>query len=503
MTKPQRTKQPQHETPRQTRTDGWMNVLTGMGTGRDSRAGTRFRRYRRAQEELEELWLGDDMAARIVELVPGEMLRQGFEVRLSDADSPSEAQRTSKRLHAQLDDLGAKKALRDALCYERAYGGGAIFVGANDGQDPSQPLRLSSLRSVDWLTTLTPRELQAWRYYEDPRAPKYGEPELYALYPLMGGANVAGVYVHESRVLRFGGIFTSRRQVYENGSWGESVLSRVHAALVSFSTAWESTPPLLKDFAQGVFKIKGLASLIASNGEQKVKDRIMLIDLMRSTLRAVLLDDTETFERVTTPLTGLPELLDKWCLRLAAAAGMPVSLLMGQAPAGLNATGASDIRFFYDHVRGLQSDKLKPALERLVKLLLLARQGPTKGQEPESWEVVFSSLWQPSELEQAQARAAQASADAAYVQAGVLSADEVARSRFGGSVYSFETSLDLDARSLLRDATPTPEDEPDERATRDRHSGLPGVSGETPAGEASGPSSRRPSPSELKGNGDA
>ena len=52
---------------------------------------------------------------------------------------------------------------------------------------------------------------------------------------------------------------------------------------------------------------------------------------------------------------------------------------MGQAPAGLNATGDSEIRWFYDRVAARQRRELQPALKRLVKLLFLSKRGPTKG----------------------------------------------------------------------------------------------------------------------------
>ncbi len=63
-----------------------------------------------------------------------------------------------------------------------------------------------------------------------------------------------------------------------------------------------------------------------------------------------MLDKKDSFTRVQTPLTNLSDILDRFATRLAAAADMPVTLLMGMSPAGLNATGESDRAFFYDRV---------------------------------------------------------------------------------------------------------------------------------------------------------
>jgi hypothetical protein len=121
---------------------------------------------------------------------------------------------------------------------------------------------------------------------------------------------------------------------------------------------------------------------------------------------------------------------------------------MGQAPAGLNATGESDIRWFYDTVRSKQSTALRPILNRLVKLLMIA----DGGKEPNDWSVSFRPLWQLSPLELADLRLKQSQTDKNYVEMDVLIPEEVRVSRFGGNEYSAETRLDDDARNEYDEA---------------------------------------------------
>ncbi len=102
---------------------------------------------------------------------------------------------------------------------------------------------------------------------------------------------------------------------------------------------------------------------------------------------------------------------------------------------------------------------IRDPLTRLVDLLWLAADGPTRGVEPESWELEFEKLWQMSQLEESQARKTQAETDAIYIDTQVLMPDEVASSRFGGDTYSYETQLDEGAREEA-DAEPEPEPEP-------------------------------------------
>jgi hypothetical protein len=54
-----------------TRHDGWNNLVTALGKrGRDKRLSTEFELATISQEQAEDLWRGDDMAARAIETVP-------------------------------------------------------------------------------------------------------------------------------------------------------------------------------------------------------------------------------------------------------------------------------------------------------------------------------------------------------------------------------------------------------------------------------------------------
>jgi phage-related protein (TIGR01555 family) len=218
-----------------------------------------------------------------------------------------------------------------------------------------------------------------------------------------------------------------------NSGWGDSIFVRIASELRDFDVVWGSAAVLMNDFAQSVYKIKGLAEILGSDGEGALVARMRAIDLMRSTVRAILIDSEEEFGRQQTPVAGLPEILERFTFRLAAAAEMPCSMLFGQAPAGLNATGDADIRFYYDHLKNRQTRQLKPALERLVRMLM-------QGREPAQWSIMFRPLWQLTEGEQATAHLAQANADKVYLDARVLSPEEVRQSRFGDH-YSVDTTL--------------------------------------------------------------
>lgn len=437
------------------RQDGWQNLITKLGTPEDKRVAASIVVEKLRYRDLVNLYRGDDSAARIVDTLPEEMCREGFSVVLQDKD-------VGEATSARLDELDALAKLQQALQWKRAYGGAGIILGANDGQDPSLPLRIERVRSLDWLNVLDANELIPETYYENAQEARYGEPKTYRVQPTFGTGQHGRV--HESRVIRFNGVVASRLHLQDNNGWGDSVMVRVLAVIRDFQAAWDGASHLLADFSQAVFEIEGLREAFATKSEELITNRLRYMNQARSILRAIIIEKGESFERKTTPLSGLDTLLDKFCLRLAAAASLPVTMLMGQAPAGLNATGASDTRWFYDRVKAEQTKTLRPAINQLLKVLFAAKNGPTRGQEPENWSVKFNPLWQLDDLQSADLRVKQSQADRNYIEAGVLQPEEVALSRFGADGYNTDTTVDLDARrELLENPEPPPtEPEPEQ-----------------------------------------
>jgi len=488
----------------QKRMDGFANALTKVGDRyRDkTRAGITYSRDVIDEITAEEIWLGDDMAARVIETAPKVQLQNGFSVSISelepkgettkpyvergdllgddeeepvepeddtesDAESEepgvadeaerAEEKEAEEKTQAILDDLETVSTFIEARQWSRAYGGAAILLGIDDGaKDLTQPVNEKTIKAVRFLVTLRPRECWPVKWSSNPRSAMYGKPVEYAVQRETNGAVAAKTFnVHHSRLIRLDGIRVSRRHTRANRGWGDSVLNRLFEPLADFQQSFKTVPNLIADFAQGVHKIKGLAELLMANEEEAVTKRLEMLDMMRSVLRSLVIDSEDDFQRHQTPVAGLPDLLDRCAKRFAAAAGMPVSLLMGDAPAGLNATGEQNTRWWYDEQSADRELKVKPAINRLVRLILLSSEGPTGGKEPEKWSVEFANLWTPTEAELADIRGKVANADKAYVDAGVLTPEEVAISRFGGDKWSMETRIDVNMRRMQADQTKT------------------------------------------------
>jgi len=198
---------------------------------------------------------------------------------------------------------------------------------------------------------------------------------------------------------------------------------------------------MLTEFTLGVMTMKDLQGLIAAGKESLVRTRLNMIDLSKHVLNTVLLDENETYNKIGSPVAGFAEVLDKLIQGLSSYTGIPVTVLMGESPAGLNATGASDIRRYYDMIGARQEERMLDQMERLCTLIMAQREGEFHGQELKGWKVKFSPLWEPTDAEIVDTRNKQAQSDNLYVTMGALTPEEVAQSRFGGNSYSLDTKL--------------------------------------------------------------
>jgi len=238
----------------------------------------------------------------------------------------------------------------------------------------------------------------------------------------------------------------------------------------------------------------GLIDLLAANSQATVSARFAMMDQARSQLRALVLDaEREEFTRLNVQWSGLDKIMELFMIRLAAAARMPATILLGQSPAGMDATGESDLTWWYNTVDFWREQELQPRLRRLVTLIASAQDGPTGGMVPDSWEITFPALWTPSDSEAAEIRFKQAQTDRIYEEMGAVTASEIATSRFTADGWSPETSIDLEARREVLD------DELDQLGPQDDPmvgpDGLPLASPGAPAPDTPAPAAA-PDPSE-------
>jgi phage-related protein (TIGR01555 family) len=424
------------------RTDSVFNPYSGHGTSSDRRRYSSFSLDLVSDREAINLWRSNWLARTIIEALPQDAFRRGYDLATDDKEGAEE-------VIAIAETLGLNAIVEQAAMSERAYGGGAIFLAIDDGREPSAEVDEANVMAVDALHLIEPRELQPVRWYADLQSPKFNTPELWRFMPLSGrtGSSTTSI-VHESRLVVFGGKQVSKQvQPGQREGWGDSTLMPVREVIADAGLGWGSAATLVAEFAQGVMKMDGLEEMLAAkDGEALLQRRVEAMDLMASSMRTKLIGKNDEYTRQSTPISGLDSVLLILLQIAAGAAEMPMTRLMGMSPGGLNATGESDTRNWYDTVGRAQTTKYTSPVERVLRLIMLSHTGPLAGVEPDVWSIAWKPLWTPSEKEQAETRMIQAQTDAVYLDRSVVTPMEIATSRFGGDTWSAETRVDPEAR---------------------------------------------------------
>lgn len=424
--------------------DSWENAYTGLGTSVDKTTqGIVLPDRQLTDEELSAIYHTDDMGARMADIIPQEMLREGFSIDTGNPDYDT-------IIEDKITSLETRVKMGDGERWARAFGGAGILIGADDGQDASEELKPERARDINYLYVIDRRLLWPISYYNELGHPKLGEPKSFIV-TTIGGYTYETIEVHESRLILFHGATTAKKEKLRFRGWEMSIYQRAYNILRGFNTGWQAVENLLTDANQGVFAIGGLSEMLRSGGEDAINTRMQSINMFRSVVRALVIDADakESFTRQAVNFENVPQILDKWMLRLAAAVEIPVTILMGQSPAGMNATGESDFRWFYDRIRAHQTVNLAPKLRRLVDIWLRTKAGRQAcPKKIDTLTVKFPPLWSDTPIQQAQKRLALAQADALYMQNQAIMPEEIALSRFRPEGFQDEIVLQPEAVAL-------------------------------------------------------
>ena len=130
----------------------------------------------------------------------------------------------------------------------------------------------------------------------------------------------------------------------------------------------------------GIYKMKNLANMLSTaDGEDKVLNRLQVIDLARNILNSIAIDvEGEDYDFKSLSMAGVKDVLDSTCNMLSAVTDIPQTILFGRSPAGLNATGDSDMENYYNMVERIQKRNMKRNARIVIDLIL--QQGYLEGE---------------------------------------------------------------------------------------------------------------------------
>ncbi len=442
------------------RHDGYKNMLTKYGTAQDSSTA-----YSYVMEDiipdldLTEQYFGNGLFAKIIDSPSEEAVKHGYDFKLSDP-------KIEDFISDELDRLDWEETAATAIKWTRLYGGAVVVMLVDDGCDLEEPLDWDNAEEIEELLVyeraiVQPDQTSLYTYNPG-SARRYGSrfqrPEFYTINSRHGAFRV-----HESRCLVFQNGKLPETGVYPTYLYfGIPEYLRIKDALRDAVVSHSTAPKMLDRCVQAIYKLKNLSELLRTDeGEDKVLDRIELIDLARGLLNTLVIDaDGEDYDFKSMSLAGVKDVIDTTCNMLSAVTNIPQTILFGRSPAGENSTGDSDMENYYNFVNKIQKMMLKKNMRILLDLIFKCGQHKGEIQEIPAYKVGFKPLWSMSETEQANVDAMRATTEQTkaataqvYVDMQVLDPSEVRAGLKKSEEYTINDLLneedDLDIADLL------------------------------------------------------
>lgn len=434
------------------RVDTWFNQNTGMGGSRDKNLYSYFsNRNNIASQELEELYRFYWLPKRIVDKVVEDAMREQIDINIDE--------NFVDPLNKALKRLDYRQKFTESLKQSRLYGGCCLIYGAVETDDLREPFVPEKLEMIEALNPLDRYKFNISKEHinADPFSKDYNYPEFY---PLTGDVDLSDqdnanqkAILHKSRLLRFDGEYLPFNVREGNDYWHDSIINAIMDQIKHVGIGFETTSQLMHDFVVKVLKIENLWSLMAAGNESALETRIQDMAVKSSVYGMYCLDNNEELQKIQTPITGLPEILEKFMDIVAAASNIPKTILFGQQ-LGKLAGAEVTLTNYYDHISSYQEAHIAPAFKKLVDDILRTKEIAAPQNVLDEWTFSFRPLWQESDQERATTRKLVAETDSIYMMNGVLMPEEVADSRWGGDEYSIETVIDDKIRREMMEREP-------------------------------------------------
>lgn len=375
--------------------DSMLNLVTGLGMAQDKNTGNKFVFNPMGEYELENSFRGDWIARKVVLLPAEDSVRQGRNWQTKKDNI--------EKIEAEETRLKMWEAIKQARILGRLYGGGAIIVGGPG--NPDEPLLPSQVTrgGLKYLLPVSRYDLRPIGLDVDLASPWFGEPMRWELQLTNQGrrGQVRYPQIHPSRVVRFFGNKVPASRLSRNEEdkfWSDSVLQVVKDAITHAAAAQQGIAGLIQEAKLDVVRIPSLMEhLSTADYTSRLTQRFMYASAAKSSQNTLILDSEEQWERKQINFTQLPDILKLYLQIASGASSIPATLMVGLSPQGLNATGETEERVYYDRVKSEQKSELSPAIANLDEMV----KRSALGKSPRDIHYVWAPLWQMSEKEAA------------------------------------------------------------------------------------------------------
>lgn len=362
---------------RKTAMDSFSNPLAALGLGSNNLLmSTQYPLTRLTKDYnlMNSLYRNSWIAKKVINAIPEDMVKNWFSI--TAELSPEQMDRYTKL--EQKTNIRAK--LLEAMFWGRLYGGAAAIM-LIDGQEDilEEPLDVNKvlpgsfcgLMVVDRWSGIYP----GIEIVDDITDTAFGLPMYYEV---RNTSDSIVQKIHHSRVIRFTG---RKLPFWENQAemmWGASELEHIFDELAKRdNTSW-NIAALVFQANLLVNKVEGLDQLLSVSDAQMQQDYFNVKSAqnkMRSNSAMMIIGKEDEVNAVQYTFSGLNDIYESFMMDVAGAAEIPVTKLFGRAPAGMNATGESDMQNYYDLISQKQESELKPAIDQLLPIMFMSEFG--------------------------------------------------------------------------------------------------------------------------------
>jgi hypothetical protein len=362
--------------------DGLRNLTSLLGTDRDKGSANEYFHRVLRQDQLLNAFRNSWLPKRIVTTVAFDSVRRWRRWN-GDAEQVKVIELVESRLNV------ANKVF-EALLRARLFGGAAIYLVTDDSQT-ELPLAVGDKgrASLIGLNVLSMDDLAVGEINKNPLSPNFGQPDFFRTHE--GD-------IHPSRLAIFHGESTpiSEKTKGSAGYWGDSVLQSVFDQVSQADGTSANIASLIFEAKVDVFKIPNFMQNIGDEDYQKdIQERVRLASQTKGNIGSLLMDAKEEYDSKTMSFGSLDGVLMTFMRLCCGAADIPATRLLGVSPGGLNSTGESDLRNYYDNVGAEQRMKMTPAMVNLDRMIVRTALGDESADIFPEWR----PLWQPTEQE--------------------------------------------------------------------------------------------------------
>lgn len=367
----------------------------------------------------------------IVEITAKEMTRKGFKITATGDDKTDKIERME-----QLVKLFSVNALlRQLVTVDGFFGRSQLYIDTGiDGDDLALPLVYKSAK-IKKGGPLAFRVIEPfWTYpgaYDatNPLAADFYVPQVWYCQSLT---------VHRSRLLTFIArpVPDILKPAYAFGGLALTQMAKPYVD--NWLRARQSVSDIMHSFSIPVL-LTNMATVVqgAIGGISSLLARLQIFNRTRDNRGVMAIDkDTEDFKIAAAPLGSLDKLQAQAQEQTASVVGIPLVILLGVTPSGLNASSDGEVRTFYAKIKANQEQFFRENLTIILQLLQLWEWGAID----ETIDFVFNDLWETSELDASTVRKNVADTDVVYVNAGVIAPEEI-RDRLAGDDESIYNGL--------------------------------------------------------------